>query len=168
MKILHINRHAKSSWKDQSLRDFDRPLNKRGKINAAFMSEKFAEHNAVDLIISSPADRAKTTAIYFATALGIDLDDIQYEELIYGASAAELHQLICKIPNEHSNVMIFGHNPTFTDLAWYYDHNFNAHLVTCARAKVVFDFDDWNLLGKDSGSVEEHHYPRMHPEMEHL
>ena len=111
MKILHINRHAKSSWKDMSLRDFDRPLNKRGKINAAFMSEKFVEEHKVDLIISSPANRAKTTALYFATALGLDEDQIQFDARIYGAGVSEMHSILSSVPKHINSVMIFGHNP---------------------------------------------------------
>jgi len=168
MKTLHINRHAKSSWKDNSLRDYDRPLNKRGKINAAFMAEKFANDHTIDLIMSSPAKRAKRTAQYFAAALGIDENTIQYEEMIYGSDVSELMNLLKAVPKEIESVMLFGHNPTFTELAWHLDHNFRAHVVTCARVQIEFDVDDWSLIGKDLGRMVAHHYPRMFPEMEDL
>ncbi len=63
MKTLYIIRHAKSSWKDTTLDDFDRSLNKRGKLNAPLMGDRLKSKNIVpDLILSSPAKRAKKTA----------------------------------------------------------------------------------------------------------
>jgi len=168
MKVLHINRHAKSSWKNADLSDFERPLNKRGKLNAAFMSVKFVQENKVDFVISSPAVRAKTTALCFATALGIDEENIQFEKGIYGAGIAEMIKLINNISNDNDSVIVFGHNPTLSELACQLDHSFNSHLVTCARVKIEFDVDDWSLVGKDSGRVVEHDYPRKYPEMEGL
>ncbi|MEM7163431.1 MAG: histidine phosphatase family protein [Bacteroidota bacterium] len=168
MKTLFINRHAKSSWKDYSLKDFDRPLNKRGKLNAAFMAEMFASEYSIDLIISSPAKRARKTAEYFATAQGISTESIQFNEIIYGASISEMMTLLQDIPSSINKVMIFGHNPTFNDLAEYLDHNFMDHLVTCARVQIEFDIDNWKLLSKNLGRTIAHHYPRMYPEMENL
>lgn len=166
MKTLYINRHAKSSWKELNVRDFDRKLNKRGKINAKFMAERFAEESRVDMIISSPAVRALRTAENFAKALGIE--DIRKEPVIYGAGIREMVLLINSISNEYDSALIFGHNPTFTDLAHHLDHNFSDHLVTCARVKLEFDLDDWEMIGSDSGIAVSHHYPRMYPEMENL
>ena len=66
MKKLYLIRHAKSSWKDITLDDFDRPLNKRGKTDAPFMAQKLKDKNIYpDIIISSPAKRAKSTAKAF-------------------------------------------------------------------------------------------------------
>jgi phosphohistidine phosphatase len=166
MKTLYINRHAKSSWKDLNISDFDRSLNKRGKINAGFMAERFAEDAQIDIIISSPAIRALSTAEAFAEALGIDR--IQAESSIYGAGIREMVHIINSIPNQFESALIFGHNPTFTNLAHHLDHNFNDHLVTCARVKFEFEVDDWGMIGSDSGIAVSHHYPRMYPEMENL
>jgi phosphohistidine phosphatase len=71
MKTIILVRHAKSSWKDLSLDDFDRPLNKRGKINAPLMGEKLKERQIMpDLILSSPAKRARKTATTIAKKIG--------------------------------------------------------------------------------------------------
>jgi len=151
MKTLYLNRHAKSSWKDSSLRDFDRPLNKRGRINADFLSVKFAQNHGVDKILSSPAVRALTTAITFAKALGIEEDEVSQNKDIYGASIEEMMAIINGIEDENDTVMLFGHNPTFELLAAELDHNFNQAMVTCARVKIEFDFDSWAHLNGQQG-----------------
>lgn len=166
MKTLFINRHAKSSWKNRSLRDFDRPLNKRGKINAPFMAERFAKEEKIDLIISSPAERAKQTAFAFQKACELPVEQFHFNENIYGAGVSEMLDIVNGISDEHGSVMLFGHNPTFSELAWFFDHNFNDHMVTCARVKVEFDVDSWSFVAKNSGRIVDHDYPRKYAEME--
>jgi len=84
MKTLYLVRHAKSSWNDQSLSDQQRPLNKRGHISALDMGERLKLRNVnVELIISSPALRALTTARYLADAIGYDQQNIQLESQMY-------------------------------------------------------------------------------------
>ena len=168
MKTIYINRHAKSSWKDNSLRDFDRPLNKRGKINGRFMADKFSEEEEVDLIISSPAVRARTTAKYFAEAAQIPKERVILDERIYGASVREMLKIINGIDNMYDSVILFGHNPTFSSLASFLDHNFRDYMVTCARVKIVFNVGLWEEISEDSGEVAYHDYPRKYPEMADL
>ncbi|MCK5293309.1 MAG: histidine phosphatase family protein, partial [Arcobacteraceae bacterium] len=79
-KKLYIIRHAKSSWKDFTLDDFDRPLNKRGRLNAPFMGKILKGKNIIpDIILSSPALRAKTTAKIIANEIGFS-KSIIYDE----------------------------------------------------------------------------------------
>lgn len=168
MKTIHLNRHAKSSWKDASLRDHDRPLNKRGRINAPFMAERFAESYSVDAIVSSSAARALETANAFAQALGWNEDSIHIEPAIYGAGIREMMDIIQSLDSYWDSVILFGHNPTFSSLAHHLDHGFNDYLVTCARASLTFELDDWDAVIRDSGRVTEYVYPRQYPEMENL
>jgi len=168
MKTIHLNRHAKSSWKDAGLRDHDRPLNKRGRINAPFMAERFAESHPVDAIISSSATRALETAIAFSKAMGWKKDRVIIEPAIYGAGIREMMDLILSLDTSWESVIFFGHNPTFSSLANHLDHSFNDYLVTCARASLTFDVDEWSSVFRDSGQVIEHIYPRQFPEMENL
>ena len=111
-KVLYLLRHAKSSWKDMSLKDFDRPLNKRGKHDAPFMAEKMS-HMGIhpEIIISSPAKRAKKTAKIFATTLNTEL---QLEESLYAAGIDTMTGLIQKAFEKYDEVMIVGHNPELT------------------------------------------------------
>ena len=95
MKTLYINRHAKSSWNEDGISDFDRPLNKRGMRDAPFMAKVFAEKsNGVDLILSSPANRAITTANFFSEALGFAPSEVKTDEGIYLASTQDLLRII--------------------------------------------------------------------------
>jgi len=114
-KKLYLLRHAKSSWKDFSIKDFDRPLNKRGKYNAPMMAERLAKMGEKpEIIISSPAKRAKSTAKYFAKALGSELI---YDDSIYESTPHRIREIINDAFKKYDSVMIVGHNPTMTVLA---------------------------------------------------
>jgi len=113
-KTLYIARHAKSSWDDASLSDFERPLNKRGKRDAPFMANLLKEKGIKpDLILSSPAKRAKITAKHYHEALGGKLD---YDERIYEASLMSLIYLVQEAFENVDSLMIVGHNPGLTML----------------------------------------------------
>ena len=114
-KKLYILRHAKSSWKDFSLNDFDRPLNKRGGRDAPLMAERMVQRDIEpDIIISSPAKRARTTAGYFSKALETP---VIYEDLIYEASVAQLMEIIKENFRDYDTMMLVGHNPSLTVLS---------------------------------------------------
>src|SRR5574338_873525 len=88
MKTLLLIRHAKSSWDDVSLSDFDRPLNDRGKRDAPIMAERLSEKNIeIDTFVSSPAKRAARTAKIFAEEFKMKKDDIVFKTELYMASA---------------------------------------------------------------------------------
>ena len=90
MKTVILVRHAKSSWKDSSLKDYDRPLNKRGKRDAPFMGKKIREREILpDLILSSPAKRARKTAIRVAEEIGYPKEKIQYDDKMYHSVTTE-------------------------------------------------------------------------------
>ena len=113
-KILYLLRHAKSSWKDLTLSDFDRPLNKRGKHDAPMMAEKMKERGITpDSIISSPAKRAKKTARIFSEVLESPLF---LEPKLYDTSIEEILWIVGKAFETQDAVMIVGHNPELTVL----------------------------------------------------
>ena len=113
-KTLYIARHAKSSWDDMSLSDFERPLNARGKRDAPFMANLLKEKGITpDLILSSPAKRAKKTAKHYHKALG---GELHFDESIYEATTITLYTLIKTAFQSADSVMIVGHNPSFTAL----------------------------------------------------
>ena len=112
-KELLLLRHGKSNW-HSGVRDFNRPLNKRGKRNAQQMGEWIGEQKFVpDLIISSPAKRALTTSEIVCEAMELSLDTIQTEESIYEACLADLHQVLLHIPEGIQRCLLIGHNPGF-------------------------------------------------------
>lgn len=117
MKKLLIMRHAKSDWSDGSIRDFDRPLNNRGKNAASRMGKEIKGRGLnPDLIISSPALRAKMTAEAVAENSGYKKDIIWNESFYFGYTS-EILQTIKDIDEKEENVIIFGHNPTWSAVA---------------------------------------------------
>lgn len=112
MKTLYLVRHAKSSWKDASLDDFDRPLNKRGKHNAPFMAQKLANMGIKpDIILSSPAKRARKTAKAFSKTLDAPL---VFDERLYEAGLRAFEEIVLNAFQTYDSVMLVSHNPGLT------------------------------------------------------
>lgn len=111
MKTLILARHAKSDW-PAGVPDIKRPLKKRGENDAAFLGKLLASQSFYpDMIISSPAQRAFSTAEIVARTLGFTAG-IQVEEDVYYQGASHLIQSIQKFPSTWNTAMVFGHNPT--------------------------------------------------------
>lgn len=118
MKTLLLVRHAKSSWDDPSLSDFDRPLNERGKRDAPVMVHRLLDAKVkIDAFISSPAKRAGRTARIFAKEYKRKKDEIIYKTELYGAGENEFFEIVSKIDDKFDNVALFSHNPGLTDFA---------------------------------------------------
>ena len=116
MKTLTLLRHAKSTWDDPIARDFDRPLNGRGRRAAAAMGREMRELGLTfDLVMASPAVRVIQTIEAVAGAFGTLNAD--YDKRIYLGSAATLTELILELPDSKSSVLLVGHNPGLENLA---------------------------------------------------
>ncbi len=154
MKKLFLIRHAKSSWDDISLNDFDRPLNERGKKNAPMMGEVLASKKILpDLIISSPAKRASKTAQIIAEKLGYKSKHIIYAREIYEANVKILLALVTSIDKKYDCVMLFGHNPALTDFLNYLTDTNIINIPTCGIAQINFHTHDWREISKDTGEL---------------
>src|SRR5829696_6696370 len=111
MKRLFLLRHAKSSWDDSSLSDFERPLNRRGRTAAPFMGELIASRKIrPDIIVSSPATRARQTAELFKEAAALKCP-LRFEKQIYDANLADLRTVVSKLEEEFSSALLVGHQP---------------------------------------------------------
>ncbi len=118
MKQIHFVRHGKSSWSDPGLADHDRPLGPRGKRDAPRMAARLlATGLRVDGILSSTAKRARKTGRVFADVFGIDRERFLTDEDLYLATPREIERVIRGLPPEWDSVLLFGHNPGYTDLA---------------------------------------------------
>ncbi|MBS1573825.1 MAG: histidine phosphatase family protein, partial [Bacteroidetes bacterium] len=118
MKTLLLIRHAKSSWDDLAMSDFERPLNDRGKRDAPMMARRLTDKKiAIDFFVSSPAKRAKKTAIFFAKEYGVEENDIVFKTELYAAPKDVFYEVIEKLDNSSSHVALFSHNPGITDFA---------------------------------------------------
>lgn len=112
MKVLSILRHAKSSWKDDSLDDHDRPLSKRGLRDAPRMGQLLRDQGLVpEAILSSTARRARETALAVAAATGFP-DDVRFARSLYASSPDEYLQALSELPDTAGHVLVVGHNPT--------------------------------------------------------
>jgi len=147
MKTLFLVRHAKSSRDDPALPDKERPLNDRGRRDAPRMGERLAKEGVKpDLIVSSPAVRALTTAELFAKKLDYKLKDIVVEKRLYAAAPDDLLELIRELGDKAKHVMLFGHNPEFADLAHRLSNEVT-EMPTCAVAEFKFDTKSWSDVG---------------------
>lgn len=163
MKTLYLIRHAKSSWKDRSLDDFDRPLNKRGNRDAPLMGELLQERSPVpELILSSPALRAITTAHIIADAIGYPRGKILTDEAIYLASVDTLLEIIRNIHDRYSSVFMFGHNPGFTDLGNELTNSQIDNLPTAGLFHVEFDLSSWQDVAPGRGRLAAFEFPKKH------
>jgi phosphohistidine phosphatase len=160
MKELLVLRHAKSSWNDISLRDFDRPLNKRGRMDAPRMGKLLVEQDLVpDLIITSAAVRARLTAEAVAESSGYDAEIFETSEL-YMAMPEDYIAVLNHVQDSNTLVMVVGHNPGIEDLIedltgeWY-------RMPTAALAHIQLDIDSWQSLDAESeGELVNNWYPK--------
>jgi phosphohistidine phosphatase len=152
MKTLYVLRHAKSSWENSDLADFDRPLNERGKTAAPFMGSVMKEGElSPGLIISSPAVRARETARLVKEAAGFDAA-IEHDEQIYEASPQTLKQVVSSIDDRFESAMIVGHNPGMEGFVRLLTGKLES-MPTGSLAIIDLDIPDWESLGKGSGSL---------------
>ncbi len=167
MKLLTLLRHGKSDWETGAEDDFDRPLKDRGRKDTPMMGKFLASIGATpDLLVSSPAVRARETAELLAPALGYT-GEILLEESIYAASAGELMSLLRHLPDQVNHVLVVGHNPGFEDLAARligadaYGMASGLRLPTAAAAHLTLAVDTWNAVQANSGQLIWLVNPRM-------
>jgi phosphohistidine phosphatase len=162
MKIIYLVRHAKSYWGNQSLSDFDRPLNKRGKLDAPFMGKILNEKKIKpELMISSPAKRTKKTAIAIAEKISFPEKKILYIDELYEASANIILKLIKKIEDDYTSVMLFGHNPGLTLLNNQVSLTYIENIPTCGVVALEFN-GEWSELEKDVCKQLFFEYPKLY------
>lgn len=161
MKRLTILRHAKSSWDDPSLPDFDRPLNGRGRRSAPEMGRRLKARGEVpDLVISSPAQRAITTARMACRELGFPEARIVEERALYLATADQTLGILRSLETLAAHVMIVGHNPGLTDFANLLSDARIDNLVTASLFVTEFDVEDWSELVPGEGRFVYYDFPR--------
>lgn len=116
MKILGLFRHAKSDWLDPRARDFDRPLNARGRKGAAIMGKHVRDHGVRwERMISSPAIRCAETIELACQAAGQPVA-VQWDRRIYLASSVTLADLLREQSGDPASILMVGHNPGLEDL----------------------------------------------------
>lgn len=163
MKSLLLIRHAKSSWEDDVLNDFDRPLNERGKKEAPEMAKSLKKNKVtIDCFVSSPARRAKKTAKLFIREYEKDEREIILIPELYHASVQTFIKVVSELNNSYETVAIFSHNPGITEFVNTLTEVQIDNMPTCGIFAVQAQINSW------SGFVDakkEHwlfNYPKMH------
>jgi phosphohistidine phosphatase len=142
MKTLLILRHAKSSWKDDTLPDHDRPLNKRGKQDAPLVGRLMHDEGLLpNLILSSTAKRARATVELVAEESGYE-GDIQYSRELYAAGPEAYVESLTELPDKYDRVMVVGHNPGLEQLLEELTGEYHS-LPTAALAQVSIPIQCW-------------------------
>ena len=162
MKELILIRHAKSSWSNPFLEDFERPLNKRGSKNAPFMAKVLKQKEVnPDLIISSPSKRTKDTLDFFIKEFDYK-GEIIFEESIYEAPYINILKVIKNIDDKHKTIFLFGHNPGFNDLTDFLLGRFEDNIPTCGVLKINFDTNYWKNISKDNSKLIFFNFPKKY------
>ena len=160
-KVLYLVRHAKSSWKDVSLSDMDRPLNKRGRRDSPEMGKRMLERGHIpDLIISSPANRAHSTSKNIARELGINETEIETDKNLYFSGAEGMLKVLEKVDDRYRKVMMTGHNPTMTYLMNRLANSEVFNMPTCAVAIISFDMLSWADVYSTDGVLLGYDFPK--------
>ncbi len=163
MKRLYLIRHAKSSWDSHQSSDFERELNKRGKRDAPFMSKLLKKEKVKpDIIYSSPAVRALTTAEIFANELYYPKEKIVCEQNIYESGIFELEEITRNIPDINSTVIMFGHNPGITSYANHLGDKYIDSMPTCSIVGIELGVNSWKEVERGKGKTFLFEYPKKY------
>jgi phosphohistidine phosphatase len=153
MKTLHLLRHAKSSWKNPDLADFDRPLNGRGREAAPLVGQLILKKKIrPDLILSSPAERARQTAALIIESAELAAE-LRFDERIYDADATRLLDVVSQIDEPFGVALLVGHNPGMEDLLETLTGE-KQGMPTAALARIILDVEKWSKVRERVGRLE--------------
>ncbi len=144
MKELLVIRHAKSSWANAFQGDFERPLNDRGHRDAPAMAERMMKRGVgIQCFASSTANRALTTAVYFAEAYGKNKKDILLLPELYHAPKEKFYDVIARLPDHYNTVALFSHNPGITDFVNSLTNTRIDNMPTCGIFAIKTEIKEW-------------------------
>jgi phosphohistidine phosphatase len=144
MKTLYVVRHAKSSWEDPSLNDFDRPLNARGSRDAPSMGKHLHSRDIMpDLVLTSPALRALRTSELMAEVLKYPVERISKSGDLYHADEDDLLDIVRTIKDGHHTVLLVAHNPGLTAFVNLLAEANIQNVPTCGVAACELDIEHW-------------------------
>lgn len=153
MKTLYLVRHAKASW-DYHVQDWERPLTEAG-IERAHKVSKLLKSKKIkpDKIISSYAFRALNTAVIFSLDLKYPAKNIEIRNEIYENKAIDILDMLRKQDDNDDVIMVFGHDPSITDLYNMLTRKLLLKLSTASTAGIQFKIKNWKNLGSTVGKT---------------
>jgi len=159
-KVLHVVRHAKSSWDNDGIADIDRTLKPKGIRNAYETARKLKLINHIpDVIVSSPADRALHTAIIFARVFQFPLKDLQINDVLYEFSKDHILEFVKDFDNTKHSLMIFGHNPDMTNLVNYFIKKSVNEIPTSGVTTLQFSCNTWKDIAPENMDKHLFYFP---------
>ena len=160
MKKLIIVRHSKSSWKDLSLSDFNRPLNGRGKSDGPLMADYLkSKINKIDYLHSSSSVRTFETSKYFINQ--IQFGKVEYDDSLYHSSATSILNMISNYSADYQSVMIIAHNPGLTNLINNITNISLDNLPTTGIAEIEFNINGWSKLSYKNSNLIDLKFPKQ-------
>jgi phosphohistidine phosphatase len=160
LKTLHVVRHAKSSYDADGTADIDRSLKSKGIRNAYIISRKLKlNHQVPQKIITSPAIRALHTAVIFARIFEFPLAEIEINNVLYESSADDILEIIRKLDDDCKSVMIFGHNPDFTELVNLFVDAPLDNIPTSGVVTLKFNSPDWRGINRKNMEGQRFNFP---------
>ncbi len=161
-RYLYLLRHAESASKQLNENDKDRPLSSRG-IKEALMigTYLFKQNTSLNIIMSSTAARALTTANLVADALKIDTDKISPQEDLYEASPRTLLQFISQLDDDHQHVMCVAHNPSISYLAELFTKSEIGEMAPGGLSIIAFEISSWKEVSQGNGELVRYVFPEM-------
>ena len=153
MLTLYLLRHAKSSWADESMRDFDRPLANRGREACAVIGE-FIEEKGIefDLVLVSTAVRTRETIALVKDRAKFQAE-VRYDERIYEATTSQLLEVISQVENDRKSVLLVGHNPGIEDLLALLTGEHH-QVSTATFAKIELNVSAWSANLANAGTLD--------------
>ncbi|MGH9906510.1 MAG: SixA phosphatase family protein [Pyrinomonadaceae bacterium] len=153
MKTIFLLRHAKSSWKDPSLADFDRPLNSRGRKAAELIGGFIRREKIIpDLVLSSPAVRARETIEIVMKSAKLP-SELRYDQRIYEAGPLRLLEVISQIEEDKTSVVLVGHNPGMEELLQVLTGRVE-RLSTGNLGKISLGTTKWSKTADKKGTLD--------------
>lgn len=145
-----------------NLKDHDRPLNARGKKDAPHMAARLAKEGVkIDGILTSSAKRTRQTAQAFAEAFGLGKARITKEKKLYHAGPKTIERCIQDLPDDWSTVLVFGHNPGYTEVANVLRNDaYIGNVPTCGIVASTSDAKHWSDWKMAQARRTAFHYPK--------
>jgi len=163
MKTLFLIRHAKSDWTIDGLLDIDRPLNSRGYTDAHTMSMLLKKQEIVpDIIITSPAVRAISTALIFSRNLNFNPSEIIIDKILYETSVNSYSGVVSRIESKNKIVLLFGHNPIISDFATLLVPSFTNEISTCGIVAIQKQVKSWDQFIAAKAQKMYYDFPKNH------
>lgn len=162
MKEVIFVRHAKSDWGTEFLKDVDRHLNERGYSDAYFLSDWYLKNKpSPDLLLSSTATRALSTALIFSRTLKTNIAAFKLEPNLYDAGLTELFSVLRSQDSSTNSIMLFAHNPGLTNICnEVSDDLFFDNVPTCGIVSYNFDIKKWKDLDSKKGKLNYYQFPK--------